>query len=330
MPTGVFPPALISMISGGGGGGGGGGRARARARGRGPGSASGHHGGSGRAAGRGKDLPPLPCHDLARYPVRYRAHAHDHSAGQVSRDHAVRAGLGGRTRATRRDFQSLLGLLKFVAGVAPPARLFTNRILDCLREAPRMGSVTLSLQFKQDVRFFADLLPIFVGRKVMGKCILPYQHQVELDACLTGCGAVAGDQFYANPFPQSVLDGGHSIAHLEMLNVVVAVKMWRERWPGWTVQIYCDNANTVALLQTGKSRDDFMRACAREIFLYAAAFDIDVQACHRPGVQMVWADALSREHTHDKFRRFVREDQHLSSARRLEVPPGLFGLVNTL
>ena len=237
---------------------------------------------------------------------------------------------GGRTRATRRDIQSLLGLLNFVAGVAPPARLFTNRILDCLREAPRTGSVTLSLQFKQDVRFFADLLPIFVGRKVMGKCILPYQHQVELDACLTGCGAVAGDQFYATPFPQYVLYGGHSIAHLEMLNVVVAVKMWRERWSGWTVQIYCDNANTVALLQSGKSRDDFMRACAREIFLYAAAFDIDVQACHRPGVQMVWADALSREHTHDKFRRFVREDQHLSSARRLEVPPGLFGLVNTL
>ena len=80
--------------------------------------------------------------------------------------------------------------------VAPPARLFTNRMLDALREAPCTGATTLSSQFEL-VKFFAELLPMFKGRKIMGKQIVPYQHQVELDACLTGCGAVAGNQFYA-------------------------------------------------------------------------------------------------------------------------------------
>ena len=235
-----------------------------------------------------------------------------------------------RTRASRREMQSLLGLLNFVAGVAPPARLFTNRMLDDMREAPPVGSTSLSLQFKQDVRFFADLLPLFNGRRVMGKCVLPYQHQVELDACLTGCGAVAGDQFYAATFPQAVLDEQHTIAHLEMLNVVVALKVWHKRWSGWTVQVYCDNTNTVCLLQSGRSRDCFMRACAREIFLYAAAYDVDIQACHRPGLRMIWADALSREHTHDKYRRFVQQDKHLRSATRIEVPHKLFDIVNSL
>ena len=236
----------------------------------------------------------------------------------------------GKLRATRKEMQSILGLLNFVASVAPPARLFTNRMLDDLREAPPAGSTSLSCQFKQDVQFFAELLPRFNGRRIMGKELVPYQHQVELDACLTGCGAVAGDQFYATPFPDHVLRQEHSIAHLEMLNVVVAIKVWRQRWSGWTVQVYCDNLNSVHVLQSGKSRDVYMRSCAREVFLYTAAYDIDVQVCHRPGLQMVWADALSREHTHEKFADRVRNDPHLQTADRLTVAPEFFDIVNSL
>ena len=236
----------------------------------------------------------------------------------------------GRLRATRKDMQSLLGLLNFVASVAPPARLFTNRMLDALREAPQYGATSLSLQFKQDVRFFVELLPIFNGRKIIGKQIIPYQHQVELDACLTGCGAVAGDQFYATPFPDSVTREEHTIAHLEMLNIVVAIKVWQGAWTGWTVQIYCDNLNSVQVLQSGKSRDRFMRKCAREVFLYTAAYDIDIQVCHRPGLQMIWADALSREHTDDKYAAWIRNDPHLSSATRVTVPETFFEIKNDL
>ena len=236
----------------------------------------------------------------------------------------------GKVRATRREIQSLLGLLNFVASVAPPVRLFTNRMLDNLRETPPAGATSLSHQFKMDVRFFQELLPIFNGRKIMGKKVLPYQHQVELDACLTGCGAVAGDQFYATPFPQEVLEAEHTIAHLELLNIVVAVKVWRERWAGWSVQIYCDNLNSVFVLQSGRSRDLFMRECAREVFLHTAACDIELQICHRPGTQMVWADALSREHTGAVHAKFVREDPHLRTATRVQVPPGFFRIDNHL
>ena len=235
-----------------------------------------------------------------------------------------------RTRATRREIQSLLGLLNFVASVAPPARLFTNRLLDGLRESPPAGASSLSHQFKQDVNFFVELLPIFNGRRIMGKKIVPYQHQVELDACLTGCGAVAGDQFYSTQFPDHVLACDHTIAHLEMLNVVVAIKVWKKSWSGWTVQIFCDNLNSVYALQTGKSRDSFMRSCAREVFLYTAACDIDIQVCHRPGVEMIWADALSREHSSERYAAQVRNDPHLQSATRLTVPDAFFDIKNAL
>ena len=171
--------------------------------------------------------------------------------------------------------------------MAPPVRLFTNRMLDDLRESTPAGASSLSYQFKQDVKFFLELLPIFNGKKIMAKRIISYQQQVELDACLTGYRAVAGNQFYAIQFPQGIVDKGHSIAHLELLNIVIAVKIWAERWSGWSTQIYCDNLNSVCVLQSGRSRDQFMRACAREIFLHSAAADIDIQVCHRPGLYMI-------------------------------------------
>ena len=57
----------------------------------------------------------------------------------------------------------------------------------------------------------------FNGRKIIGKQLLSYQHQVELAACLSGCGAVASDQFYLTTFPQKVIKAEHTIAHLELI-----------------------------------------------------------------------------------------------------------------
>ena len=59
----------------------------------------------------------------------------------------------------------------------------------------------------------------------MDKSRVPCQDRLELDACLTGCWAFTGDSFYAEEFPVEVQQVGHSIAHLELLNVVVAVKV---------------------------------------------------------------------------------------------------------
>ena len=124
-------------------------------------------------------------------------------------------GGGGKLRATRREMQSLLGLLQFVAGVSPPVRVFTNRMLKNLREMPERGKDSLSLGFKRDLDFFLCLLPEYNGVRILGKESVDYQEYLELDSCLTGCGATTGDQFYAEVFPDFVIEGGHPIAHLK-------------------------------------------------------------------------------------------------------------------
>ena len=236
----------------------------------------------------------------------------------------------GSTRATRGEVQSLVGLLQFVASVSPPVRVFTNRMLQCLRDMPHRGKHGLSLGFRQDLKFFLDLLPQYNGVRILDKENLPYQASIELDACLTGCGATIGGEFYSEAFPQCVLQQEHIIAHLEMLNVVVALKVWREQWKGKRVRIEGDNANTCLALQTGRSRDRFLQHCVREVFLITAACDIELLALHKPGVLLVRADALSRVPMSRVHRKWVENDSLLRQARRIRVPPEYFNLLSEL
>ena len=236
----------------------------------------------------------------------------------------------GRQRATRAQMQSLLGTLQFVAGVSPPTRIFTNRMLQDLREAPKRGTESLSWGFKRDLAFFLALLPHYNGIKIIDKETIVYQDQLELDACLTGCGACTGSQYYAEQFPDRILNRAHTIAHLELLNIVVAVKVWRTQWSGRKVQVYCDNSNACIAATTGRSRDPFIQECVRELFLFKAAHDIELKVSHRPGAQMDRADALSRAHTDEKFRTWIRNDPVLAQSSRIVVPDTYFELDNKL
>ena len=236
----------------------------------------------------------------------------------------------GKQRATRTQMQSLVGTLQFVAGVSPPTRIFTNRMLQNVREAPKRGTESLSWGFKKDLAFFSALLPHFNGIKIIDKSDVECQDHLELDACLTGCGACTGSQYYAEQFPSSVVRNEHIIAHLELLNIVVALKVWRLQWAGHRVRIFCDNTVACLAVGSGRSRDDFVQMCVRELFLLTAASDIELYVVHRPGVELSRADALSRLHTAQRYVDFVGRDAVLSRAERIAVPEKYFDIENKL
>ena len=234
------------------------------------------------------------------------------------------------TRASRTEIQSLFGSLQFVAAVSPPARAFTNRILEALREAPQRGSTTLSAGFKADLRFFDQVLQDFKGVKIIDKASFPFQDSLELDACLTGCGGCSDSEFYGSKFPAFVLEARHPIAHLELLNLVVAVRLWATAWSGWYVRVFCDNSNTCSAVNTGHSRDPFMQRCIREIYMVLAARDIQLHIEHRAGRLMVRADALSREHLGLKYTNIIHNDSHLCAGRHIPVGDELFRVTEDL
>ena len=224
-----------------------------------------------------------------------------------------------RKIASRKDVQSLMGYLNLVGGVSPPTRVFSNRILNFLREMPKDGEVQITQELKEDVSFFAELMPRFNAVTVLNKTLVPCSDQLEVDACLSGCGGVCSGEFYSRTFPIAVLNTGHHISHLEMLNLVVACRLWSQIWSGKKIQIYCDNMQTCIALQNGRSHDRFMQACLRAVFLLTAGHDIEILVCHRPGVQMACADALSRAHKEDKYKKLLRDSGWLDGKSEVRV-----------
>ena len=256
-------------------------------------------------------------------------------------------GWEGKLRSNQRDMQRLLGLIQFIASVSPPARVFSNRMLTNLREMPKQGTESLSLGFKSDLRFFLDILPDYKGIRIIDKSDVPCQAQLKLDACLTGCRANTGGAYYAEEFPHKVqrqehATGGayyaeefphevqrqeHAIARLELLNVVVALKVWGKEWRGHKVQVKCDNMNACLAVQTGRSRDPFLQHCVRELFTLAVSFDVEVRVRHWPGKDMTRADALSKMHKDRVCREWMRSDYLLARAERVTVGDESFQLV---
>ena len=149
--------------------------------------------------------------------------------------------------------------MNFVATVAAPTRIFTNRILNFFRGMPAYGHVTLTEEFQADVKFFQDLLPLYNGISILQKSEFDKHDAVELNACLMGCGGMFGDQLYSHPFPEDVMEKDHHISRLKLLNVVVAVKLWAQGWAGHRVRIYCDDVAACWALQTGRVTDPFMQ-----------------------------------------------------------------------
>ena len=211
-----------------------------------------------------------------------------------------------RHLANRKQVQSILGVLNFVGSVAPPVRIYTNRILNFLRSMPMEGAVVIPFEVREDLHFFHQLMPHYNGVTLLDKSLVPPDEHLEVDACLTGCGGLCSNEFYSMEFPEFVKKAEHPIAHLEMLNVLVALRLWAPVWQGRKLQIFCDNSNTCLGLQNGRSHDVFMQGCIRTIFLVTVAHDIELLVCHAPGTSLVAADALSRVHKGERFREILR------------------------
>ena len=97
---------------------------------------------------------------------------------------------------------------------------------------------------------------------------------------------------YHLPIPLGYKSMG--IVHLEIINILVATKLFKNVWSGYKILVQCDNEAVVSVLQTGRTQDPFLGACARNIWYLAALENIHLQYVHIPGKRNITADLLSR------------------------------------
>ena len=85
-----------------------------------------------------------------------------------------------------------------------------------------------------------------------------------------------------------------SIVHLEMVNILIAIRLFKPLWSTRKVLIKCDNEAVVSVLKTGKTRDPYLAACARNVWYDSSRADIDLHYTHIMGTDNKVADVLSR------------------------------------
>ena len=85
-----------------------------------------------------------------------------------------------------------------------------------------------------------------------------------------------------------------TIVHLEMINIFIALNVWRQELSGKSVVIHFDNMAVVCTLSSGRSWVGFLGTVPRNVWLITATYDIDLVVYHIPGKNNGLADLLSR------------------------------------
>ena len=163
-------------------------------------------------------------------------------------------------------------------------------MLQLLRDHTCRSVIILTNDFYRDLNWFNTFLVQFNGTTFFD--YKKPDHTIYLDACLTGCGAAFANMIYALPIPLGYKN--YTIVHLEILNIVVALKIWGDTWKDQVIDIKCDNMAVVEVLRSGRARDPILATCARNIWLLTAIFNIQLMVNHIPGVKNELADLLSR------------------------------------
>ena len=170
-----------------------------------------------------------------------------------------------RMYASRKGLQKLLVHLLYLHKCIEPSRLFVNRILQLFRSCTQAGNIKLNDAFFRDIQWFRSFMHTFNGiTKIHGHS--EGSKNLYIDACLTGIGTFVDGQVYHCEIPHCYRLS-LTIVHFEMLNVMVALRLWGELWANSSITVHCSNAAVVSVLKSGSSRDPFLAAtaCTRKI-----------------------------------------------------------------
>ena len=140
---------------------------------------------------------------------------------------------------SKKSYQSLIGKLIYIHKCVAPARTFVNRILSLFRSYSHKSRIQLTRDFFRDIQWFLKFLPAFNGITFFKTFPIPKLDSLHLDAFLSLLGAIWNHRVYSTPIIP-IPNFTQTIVHLEMWNIVIALRMWGHLWRHSSIQIFCD------------------------------------------------------------------------------------------
>ena len=231
-----------------------------------------------------------------------------------------------RQSATRREVESLIGKLQFLAKCIKAGRIFLSRLIQWLRGMDRMKRYSMTMEARKDIAWWGRCAHQFNGVSLLWLHSQPgVDTIIATDAWLVGYGGTFKNQCFRGRFPQGIR--GSNIALLEILVVMVAVKIWEQNLTGQYFWIHVDNEAVTSVLNTGACRDLELQNVLREIALMAATHQFIIKAKYISGVSNRVPDWLSRWHEKGARKEF-REHARDGSLRQIKVSSDMLTLDN--
>ena len=103
-------------------------------------------------------------------------------------------------------------------------------------------------------------LPLYNGVKM-----IPYNH--------------FDNHVYQVSHPDFIMAQGLNISELEILNAMIAIKLWPPLLRGHVVRLLCNNSAAVLILQMGRN-NAFMLSRACELWSYMATYNFEIRVEH--------------------------------------------------
>ena len=227
---------------------------------------------------------------------------------------------------TKRDLESLTGLLQFATKVIRPGRSF-------LRQLHAMQSIgchpnhhiCLNVAVRADITWWYLFAEAWNGISMLWDTgTLQPEFILFSDASGSwGCGACWGNQWFHLRWPVNLQF--LSIAVKELIPVIIAAALFGHRWRGRLIQLSVDNMSVVHILNSTYSRDPHLMHLIRILVFLAAHFDFWFRAQHIEGKYNNLADALSRNNVSTFKSHFSQTVDHSS-----EIPASLMSLLGNL
>ena len=206
---------------------------------------------------------------------------------------------GDKKVCTRRELESLIGVLNHACKVVRPGRTFLRRMIDLLSATGRTGlhhshhHIRLNREFRADLAWWRCFVEHWNGVELIQGPKLDQGLEFTSDASGSwGCGASYGNQWF-----QYSWDAKAQLLHIavkELVPIVMAAAVWGHNWKGSSITCYCDNQTVVAVMNSRSSRDRHLMHLLRCLFFYEARGQFKLLCSHIPGIHNGRADDLSR------------------------------------
>lgn len=219
---------------------------------------------------------------------------------KVSKLHQQLLKFKSKVRASKRQFQSLAGLLNWACQCVRGGRYFLRRVLDLINSL-KQGShkSKLSKGFLADVEWWIQALSRFNGVAYYRSC---GQQVVHTDACNKGAGSFChGDWIYTNwkrDLPEAELI---HINYKEVMAVVIATKRWCRQWTNCDIVVCTDSVVTKAIINKGTCKNNLVMGHLRHLFWLSVKHNFRLRAIHVPGAINFIADSVSRLHEKGQY-----------------------------